>query len=60
MEVMTIYEGLRLAKEEGWTNITIESDAQVVSQQISGGTTRWRISAKVSNIRALANQIEQV
>lgn len=60
MEVVTIHESLRVAKEMRWRNIVIESVSQVVIQQIREVSTQWRMNAIILNIVALANQIEQV
>lgn len=38
LEVSDVLEGLKLATEQGWQDVEVESDSNVVINQVRGGT----------------------
>lgn len=60
LEALAIYDRLRLATENGWSKIEIESDSHVVIQHRERRMTQWRFQAICLNIKSLDNQVDQV
>lgn len=60
IEAKAILEGIDLAVEMGWQTVTIESNNEVVINQLKGADSMWIIYSIVANIIALARTIGNV
>lgn len=55
LEAEVVMMGVRLALEKVWHHVVIESDYEVVINQLRGQGNRWRIEALCSNIIGMVN-----
>lgn len=60
MEVEAIFLGIKLAIKKGWDRVEIESDSEVVNNQLRGNLHHWRIETTCSNITTLAENIGSI
>lgn len=57
MEAEAILLGVKLAMEKGWNREVIESDSEVVINQLRGNIHQWRNETICTNITTLAGTI---
>lgn len=53
-------EGVKLATEQWWQDVLIESDAELVIKHINGASFLWKLDTIVENIKVLATPIESI
>lgn len=53
-------EGVKLATEQRWQDVLIESDAELVIKHINGASFLWKLDTIVENIKVLATPIESI
>lgn len=60
LEVVAIYKVTRLATDHNWTRLEIESNSQVVFNQLWGASLQWCVYDICTNTISLVNRIKHI